>query len=171
LTVAVAAIAVLAVACGKPPTSTGTLIGTGTHGTVADLSQDDNSYYTTDASCTGEFLGCTTDWYAEFDGLGANAKRSGLEIKYVGKNDGAGWQFVEVFNYETFTWYPVDAFHLVWGEEQTVQPTLPATGVWTSNKGIGFVRVVTVGALKSTSADQLRACFGDDCSDYATPIP
>ena len=153
------AFAVLVSACGAPPSATHTITGTSTQGAVSDLRQDDNSYYVTDASCTGEFMGCATDWYGSFS-VGSGDVSSDLRVEYIGKNEGAGQQFVSVWNWQTMSWFPIDAFRVVAGDEVTVEHALP-TGSWLTNKGVGFVRVTTIGNLSSSSADVLLGCLGD----------
>jgi hypothetical protein len=147
---------VLITACGINPQGTHTIVGTSTHGTVADLSADDNLYYTTGASCTGAFAGCKTDWYGIFNVGQGNIPD--LRVKYIGKNAGAGWQFISVWNWATMSWLGVDAFRVVAGNEVTVEKALPPSGDFLTSKGIGFVRVTTVGNMTSSSADVLLGC-------------
>ena len=160
--VAVAGFAVLVTACGIPPYATHTITGTGTQGTVSDLGQDDNSHYTTGASCDGAVGGCTTDWYGAFN-VG-QAVSSELHILYVGKNAGAGWQFISVWNWRTSSWVPIDAFRVVATDEIAVDRTLPLpSSDWLTSTGVGFVRATTIGNLSSSSADVLLGCPGTAC--------
>ena len=78
-----AAFAVLITACGIAPYATHTITGTGTEGTVSNLTSNDDSYYTTIAACTGEFGGCSVDWYGAFN-VGSSVS-SELSLTYTGK--------------------------------------------------------------------------------------
>jgi len=158
--IALATFAVFVAACGAPPLTTLTITGTRTHGTVSDLREDDDSYYVTDATCTGAFLGCTTDWYGSFN-VGSGNLSSDLLVRYTGKNAGAGLQTISVWNWRTMSWFPMDAYRVVLGDEVTVERILPSNGDWLTDKGVGFVRVTTIGYLSSSSADVLLGCLGD----------
>jgi len=155
----VAAFAVLMTACGIAPYATQTITGTGTQGTVSNLSQNDDLYYTTNASCNGAFGGCSTDWYGAFHaGSGIS---SDLSVGYIGKVAGAAYQFISVWNWRTSSWFPVDAYRVVATNEITVQRALPApSSDWVTSKGDAFVRVSTIGNFSSSSADVLFGCIG-----------
>ncbi len=162
----VAAFAVLVTACGIAPYASQTITGTGTQGTISDLWRNDDSYYTTSASCTGAFGGCATDWYGAFN-VGSSIT-SDLSLSYTGKIAGAAYQFVSVWNWRTSSWFPVDAFHVVATDEVTIEGALPQpSSDWVTSKGVGFIRVSTVGNFSSTSADQLLGCINGDCSSGA----
>ena len=157
-----AAFAVLITACATAPYATHTITGTGTQGTVSDLVYDDDVYYTTFTSCTGEFGGCSVDWYGAFN-VGSSASGD-LRVSYTGKIAGAAYQFISVWNWQTSSWFPVDAFHVVWTDEVTVTRTLPQPNTdWLTSKGIGFIRISQIGNFTSSSADTLAGCLGN-CS-------
>jgi len=149
---------VVITACGVTPYATHTITGTGTQGTVGNLYGNEDSYYTTFAECNGYFGGCSVDWYGAIDAGGVSPVPLGtdLHVGYSGKVAGAAYQFISVWNWRTSSWFPVDAFHVVWTDEVTVDRALPQPSTdWVTSKGIGFIRISQIGNFTSSSADQL----------------
>jgi hypothetical protein len=160
--VAVAAVAALATACSVAPSKV--TVGTGSveSGSVTSLKADDDNYFTVGAVCNGYFGGCAAEWTATFE-TSWSGETSSIPLRYVGKNAGAGFQFILVFNWRTWSWYPIDAFRVVATSEVTVDKTLPGPGRdWLLKRAgeqyIGVVRVATIGNFTSTSADLLLGC-------------
>ena len=159
----VMAFAVLVSACGITPYAAQTITGAGTLGTVSNLGTDDASYYTTFAVCTGGIFGCTTDWVGAWNA--GSAISSTITVSYTGWNAFApGFQFISVWNWRTWSWVTVDAWRVVGTVDVKVERTLPQpTSDWVTSKGVGFVRVLTIGAMSSSSADVLLGCEGTAC--------
>jgi hypothetical protein len=162
--IAAAAVAVLASACGglSAPSSVTVENGNAASGSVpVSLRYDDNDYFTVGATCNGYFGGCTAEWTATFQTDMPTVAEP--LVRYVGKNAGAGFQFITVFNWRTWSWYPIDAFHVVATSEVAVDKALPGPASdWLLKRGsdlyIGVVRVATIGNFTSTAADVLLGC-------------
>jgi hypothetical protein len=153
---ALVVLALVATACSIGPSDTNRMTGTWTSGAAASLRYDDNNFYTTGASCDGGF-GCVTEWSAWFQ-VGEPIPESGqIGLLYSGKNDGAGFQSISVWNWNTMDWVAVDTFRFVATSEERVNVHLPGPNrLWAHNRRVGLVKVTTVGRLSSSSADQLN---------------
>ena len=145
----------LLTACAAYPTGTQTITGTVTSGNMQSLTSDDDNYYTTGASCNGFFGGCVTDWYASFR-AGILDESQHYQVQYIGKNAGAGYQFISVWNWRTSSWFPLDEWRVVATDDVFVSKNLPGPNTdWVTPQNFAFVRVLTVGNFTSSSADVL----------------
>ncbi len=147
---------ILLTACGVVPTGTYRVTGTFTSGTLASFQENDDAYYTTGAACNGFFGGCTTDWYASFRTAIADPSLR-YRVDYVGKNAGAAFQFIYVWNWRTSSWFALDEYRVVATEEVSVSKSLPGANTdWVTPRGDAFVRVLTIGNFTSSSTDLLQ---------------
>lgn len=155
--IALTALAVVVTACGLGPDGTHQMTGTWTSGTAGSLAYDDDNFYTTGASCNGGFGGCAAEWSSRFQVNGEVPANTQLGLLYIGKNAGAGFQFISVWNWNSMSWVAVDAFRVVATSEERVAVPLPGPNrQWAFNGRVAFVKVTTIGNFSSSSADQLH---------------
>src|SRR5215211_3232898 len=154
--IAVVVLALVATACSIGPSETNRLTGTWTTGTTGSLSTDNDDFYTTGASCNGYFGGCVTEWSAKFQTGAPIPETMQIGVSLTGKNAGAGYQFISVWNWNTMSWVAVDSFRVVATSEIPVNVALHGPNrQWAYNGMLAFVKVTTIGNFSSSSADQL----------------
>ena len=154
--IALVVLAVVATACSVGPSATNQMTGTWTSGGTGHLMYEDDHFYTTGASCDGGFGGCVTEWSARFQIASPIPESLELDVAYTGKNAGAGFQFISVWNWNTMSWVAVDAFRVVATAEERVSVRLPGPNrQWALYGMVAFVKVTTIGNFESSSADQL----------------
>ena len=46
----------------------------------------------------------SSEWGATFESSGFDLHNASLAVRYIGKNAGAGWQSISVFNWQSWSW-------------------------------------------------------------------